>query len=151
MVRIFPGSSGMPAVCGPRKVDVRLPGQVNSNSHGARPVHLIITMITWFRTRRLSIKKSLCGPRREWYSNMAHTRQSSECGAYRQSGLGFQVKVRMPSQVVPSSLGGGSVECCHLHCTAGSSRSFTAIRKDAGLCCGSRLRKGEVFAYVGSI
>ena len=22
-------------------------------------------------------------------------------------------------------------------------------RKDAGLCCGSRLRKGEVFAYVG--
>ena len=39
----------------------------------------------------------------------------------------------------------------HLHCTAGSSRSFTAIRKDEGLCCGSRLRKGEVFAYVGSI
>ena len=28
-------------------------------------------------------------------------------------------------------------------------RSFTAIRKDAGLCCGSRLRLGEVFAYVG--
>ena len=23
------------------------------------------------------------------------------------------------------------------------------MRKDAGLCCGSRLRKGEVFAYVG--
>ena len=40
----------------------------------------------------------------------------------------------------------------HLHCTAASSRSFTAIlaiRKDAGICCGSRLRKGEVFAYVG--
>ena len=37
----------------------------------------------------------------------------------------------------------------HLHCTAGSSRSLTAIRKDAGLCCGSRLRKGEVFSYVG--
>ena len=31
----------------------------------------------------------------------------------------------------------------------GSSRSFTALRKDAGLCCGSRLRKVEVFAYVG--
>ena len=31
----------------------------------------------------------------------------------------------------------------HLHCTAGSSRSFTAIRKDAGLCCGSRLREGQ--------
>ena len=39
----------------------------------------------------------------------------------------------------------------HLHCTAGSSKSFTAIRKDAGLYCGPRLRKGEVFAYVGSI
>ena len=25
------------------------------------------------------------------------------------------------------------------------------IRKDAGLCCGSRRRSGEVFAYVGSI
>ena len=24
-----------------------------------------------------------------------------------------------------------------------------AIRKETGLCCGSRLRKGEVFAYVG--
>ena len=29
--------------------------------------------------------------------------------------------------------------------------SLTAIRKDAVLCCGSRLRSGEVFAYVGSI
>ena len=26
--------------CGPRKVDVRLPGKAHSNSHGARPVHL---------------------------------------------------------------------------------------------------------------
>ena len=40
-------------------------------------------------------------------------------------------------------------ECYDLHCTAGSSRSFTAIRKDAGLCCGPRLRKGKVFAYAG--
>ena len=30
-----------------------------SNSHGARPVHLIITMIQWIRTSRLSIKSSL--------------------------------------------------------------------------------------------
>jgi len=30
-----------------RKVDVRLPGKGNSNSHGARPVHLIIPMIKW--------------------------------------------------------------------------------------------------------
>jgi len=42
-----------------RKVDVRLPGKGNPNSHGARPVHLIITMITWIRTSKLSIKNSL--------------------------------------------------------------------------------------------
>jgi len=42
-----------------RKVDVRLRGKGNSNTHGARPVHLIITMIKWIRTRRLSIKNSL--------------------------------------------------------------------------------------------
>jgi len=30
----------------------------DSNSHGARPVHLIITMIKWIRTSRLSIKSS---------------------------------------------------------------------------------------------
>jgi len=41
------------------EVDVRLPGKGNSNSHGARPVHLIITMSKWFRTSRLSIKNSL--------------------------------------------------------------------------------------------
>ena len=34
-----------------RKVDIRLPGKGNSNSHGARLVHLIITMIKWIRTR----------------------------------------------------------------------------------------------------
>jgi len=42
-----------------RNVDVRLPGKSNSNSHGARPVHRIITMIQWIRTSRLSIKNSL--------------------------------------------------------------------------------------------
>ena len=31
----------------------------DSNYHGARPVHLIITMIQWIRTSRLSIKNSL--------------------------------------------------------------------------------------------
>ena len=40
-------------------MNVRLPGKGNSNSHGARPVHLIITMIKWIRTIRLSIKNSL--------------------------------------------------------------------------------------------
>jgi hypothetical protein len=40
----------------PRKVGVRLPGKGNSNSRGARLVHLIITMINWIRTRRFSLK-----------------------------------------------------------------------------------------------
>ena len=44
---------------GIRKVDVRLPGKGDSNPHGVRPVHLIITMIKWIRTSRLSIKNSL--------------------------------------------------------------------------------------------
>ena len=44
-----------------RKVDVRLPGKKNSNSRGARPVHLIITMMKWIRTKRLPMKKSLSG------------------------------------------------------------------------------------------
>ena len=42
-----------------RKGDVRLPKKRNSNSHDARPVHLIITMIKWIRTSRLSVKSSL--------------------------------------------------------------------------------------------
>jgi len=42
-----------------RKVDVRLPGKRNSNSHGARPVHLIITIIKWIRTSRFSKNLSL--------------------------------------------------------------------------------------------
>ena len=42
-----------------RKVDIRLPAKGNSKSHGARSVHLIIAMIKWIRTSRLSIKNSL--------------------------------------------------------------------------------------------
>ena len=42
-----------------RKVDRRLPGKGHSNSHGAWPVHQIISMMKWIRTSRLSIKKSL--------------------------------------------------------------------------------------------
>jgi hypothetical protein len=37
----------------PRKVDVRLPEKENSRSHGARPVHLTITVMKWIRTSRL--------------------------------------------------------------------------------------------------
>jgi len=50
---------GCVTVSGTCKVDVRLPGKGNSNSHGARPVHQIISMIKWIRTRKLSIKNSL--------------------------------------------------------------------------------------------
>jgi len=32
------------------------------DSHGARPVHLIITMIKWIRTSRLPINNSLPSP-----------------------------------------------------------------------------------------
>ena len=52
-------------VYGPLGRYVRLPGKGNSNSHGARPVHLNITMVKWIRTRRLPIKKFLStGPPR---------------------------------------------------------------------------------------
>jgi len=42
-----------------RKVNVRLLGKGNSNSHGARPVHQIISVTKWIRTSRLPIKNSL--------------------------------------------------------------------------------------------
>ena len=38
-------------------------GGWGSNSHGARPVHQIISVIKWIRTSRLSIKNSLSGYR----------------------------------------------------------------------------------------
>jgi len=46
-----------------RKADVRLPEKGNSNSNGARPVHVIITKIKWIWTSRLSTKTSLSGSR----------------------------------------------------------------------------------------
>ena len=49
----------------PVKVDIRLPGKGNSNSHGARGVHLIITMIKWIRTSRLCMRRTefaACSP-----------------------------------------------------------------------------------------
>ena len=41
-----------------RKVDIRLPGKGDSNSHGARPVYYNIPMIKRIRTSRLSVKNS---------------------------------------------------------------------------------------------
>jgi len=67
-----------------RKVDVRLLGKGNSNSHGARPVHLINTMIKWIRTSRLSMKNSLCrGPTARMLSLMMVTisSQSACCSS----------------------------------------------------------------------
>ena len=43
----------------PTKVDVRLHGKGNSNCHGARPVHTIISMLQWIQTSRLSRKNSI--------------------------------------------------------------------------------------------
>ena len=43
-----------------RKVDVRLPQRRKFNFYCASPVHLIITMIMWIRTSRLSIQNSFC-------------------------------------------------------------------------------------------
>jgi len=62
------------ARCGgtPFVQSIRLPGKGNSNSHGARPVYLIITMVKWIRTSRLSIKNSLS------LSNRAESKQP--CG-----------------------------------------------------------------------
>ena len=48
----------------PRKVDVRVPEKGNSNFHGARPVHQIISMIKCSRTSRLSTKNSRFSLRR---------------------------------------------------------------------------------------
>ena len=56
------GSSGLEHalfLTRPRKVDVKLHGKGNSNCHGARPVHTIISMLQWIRTSRLSTKNSL--------------------------------------------------------------------------------------------
>ena len=46
-------------VSGHRNVNARLPGKENSNTHGAGPVHLTITMIKWIQTSKSSIKNSL--------------------------------------------------------------------------------------------
>ena len=56
--RAAPPPASLPRPSPAREVDVRLPGKGKSNSHRTRPVHLIITMIKWTRTSRLSIKNS---------------------------------------------------------------------------------------------
>jgi len=65
------------------KVDVRLPEKGNSNSHGARPVHYIISMIKWIRTSRLSVKNSLSRPPRSWRPLQPESDQAPRWGSAR--------------------------------------------------------------------
>ena len=62
----------------PRKVDMRLPGKENSNSHDARPVHQIISMMKWIRTSRLSIKNSFSTLLRNGLDNLTFTGRQLE-------------------------------------------------------------------------
>ena len=66
---------------GTRKVDVRLPGKGSSNSHGARPVHLIITMIKRIRTSGLSITNSLYDWQTQIATMFSHGEDDSEYGS----------------------------------------------------------------------
>ena len=71
-----------------RKVDIRLPGKGNSNSQGERPVHQIISKITWIRTSRLSIKNSLA----EGGEKMSEMSEGSASPDWeRVQGLGFRI------------------------------------------------------------
>ena len=53
-----------------RKVDIRLPAKGNANPHGARPVHLVVTMMKWFRTSALLIKNSLATGQKKRHRNL---------------------------------------------------------------------------------
>jgi hypothetical protein len=64
-----------------RKVNVRLPGKGDSNSHDARSAHQIISMMKWTRTSRLPIKNSL---------SLRHLFRVWGAG-FRIGGLGFRV------------------------------------------------------------
>ena len=61
-----------------RKVDIRLPGQGDSNTHGARPVRQMISTIKWIRTSRLSIKDSLPVPSGKRCHHLGFTLQKSD-------------------------------------------------------------------------
>ena len=91
---------------------MRLPGKEKSNFHGARPVHLIITMTKWIHTSRLSIKTSLfvlgrVGGR-ELTPSAPLRADSAHLGKSRpDSGLCFQINDLQNFEVVLSLLGNG--------------------------------------------
>ena len=92
-----------------RKVDVRLPGECNSNSRGARPIHLIITMKEWIRTSRVSIRDFLSGTLRRHLGQRRDPHSQSRRAHYWEMGrapavLKATVEVWLGHMVVPSKL-----------------------------------------------
>jgi len=75
-----------------RQVDIRLPGKGNSNSHGARPFHLIISMTKWIRTSRSSIKNSLSRDRLRTKREVAFKKTRVQGSGFRVQGSGFRVQ-----------------------------------------------------------
>jgi len=100
-----------------RKVDVWLPGKGNSNSHGARPVHVIITMIKWIRTSKLSIKNSLsendgAGRQVETIDSPRQTRKPKMLTVHVTAGAANGSKVQTPKlQIRTSKPGTAGVVC----------------------------------------
>jgi len=127
-------------------LDVRLPGKGNSNSHGAKPVHLIITMIEWIRTNRLLIKNLLSPQTTCRCQGLDHSEWgvgcrrplSSECGTYK------TVKTRFWPWISGHSLQKRS-KVIHLRSEAGSQDRFL------GLCFSSYTKVYSVIYDSGSV
>ena len=82
--------------------------------------------------------------------NLTGTSVESSAGFQHVAPLHHHHTTEFPSLTqISSPFHSTTAQLHHQHVLPGSSRSFTAIRKDAGLYCGSRLRSGEMFAYVG--
>jgi hypothetical protein len=88
-----PGGGGVPGEY--RKVDVQLTGKGNSNAHGARPVHLIMSIVKWicelvFEAHRLVYhsaeepRKPLCGGIPSPFLEPSPRSWSHFVGVYRQ-------------------------------------------------------------------
>ena len=116
----------------PGKVDVRLPGEGNSDSHGARPVHLIISTMKWIRTSRLSIKISLLR-RPAWCCGNA-------CAVAMRLFYAFGYGIWRETHTCPSAAG--------LHRCLAHKKSLPPWDPTVGLCPGPfGGRRGWVFSY----